>query len=299
MIDEFLTPIRNRTWSLVSLPNGRKTIGCKWVFKVKENSNGTINKYKVRLVAKGFHQVAGFDFNETFSPVVKPTTIRVVLTIALANNWVVRQLDINNAFLNGDLQEKVFMEQPPGFVDTKQPHLVCKLHKSLYGLKQAAGAWFEKLRNVLIAFGFITTRSYQSLFIRITTTHTIFVLVYVDDILVTGYNNEEVQTIINQLNKSFTLKDLGEVDYFLSIQVRHTTERLHPSQTKYIKDLLCKAKMQFAKSSSTPMTSRLKLYGSDPVENGQLYRSIVGALQYVTITRPEISYCVNRVCQFM
>ena len=103
MIDEFLTPIRNRTWSLVSLPNGRKTIGCKWVFKVKENSNGTINKYKVRLVAKGFHQVAGFDFNETFSPVVKPTTIRVVLTIALANNWVVRQLDINNAFLNGDL----------------------------------------------------------------------------------------------------------------------------------------------------------------------------------------------------
>ena len=159
MIDEFLTPIRNRTWSLVSLPNGRKTIGCKWVFKVKENSNGTINKYKVRLVAKGFHQVAGFDFNETFSPVVKPTTIRVVLTIALAKNWVVRQLDINNAFLNGDLQEEVFMEQPPRFMDPKQPHLVCKLHKSLYGLKQAPRAWFEKLRNALIAFGFITTRS--------------------------------------------------------------------------------------------------------------------------------------------
>ncbi|RVW64066.1 Protease Do-like 1, chloroplastic [Vitis vinifera] len=141
----------------------------------------------------------------------------------------------------------------------------------------------------------------SQLFIQIATTHTIFILVYVDDILVIGCNSEEVQTIINQLNKSFTLKDLGEVDYFLGIQVRHTTEGLHLSQTKYIKDLLCKAKMQFAKSSTTLMTSGLKLsvYGSDPVENGQLYRSIVGALQYVTITRPEISYCVNSVCQFM
>ncbi|KAL6341973.1 hypothetical protein AAG906_038219 [Vitis piasezkii] len=267
MTDEFLALMRNKTWSLVSLPNGRKTIGCKWVFKVKENSDGTINKYKARLVAKGFHQVVGFDLNETFSPVVKPTTIRVVLTIALAKNWV----------------EEVFMEQPPRFVDPKQPHLVCKLHKSLCGLKQAPRAWFEKLRNALIAFGFITTRSDQSLFIQITTTHTIFVLVYVDDILVTGCNSEEVQTIINQLNKSFTLKDLGEVDYFLGIQVSHTTEGLYLSQTKYIKDLLCKAKMQFSKSSSTPMTSGLKLsaYG-------------IGALQYVTITRPNISYCVNR-----
>ncbi|KAL6346756.1 hypothetical protein AAG906_002872 [Vitis piasezkii] len=203
MTDEFLALMRNKTWSLV-----------------KENSDGTINKYKARLVAKGFHQVAGFDFNEMFSLVVKPTTIRVVLTIALAKNWV------------------VFMERPPRFVDPKQPHLVCKLHKFLYGLKQAPRAWFEKL-------------------------------LYVDDILVTGCN-EEVQTIINQLNKSFTLKDLGEVDYFLGIQVRHTTEGLHLSQTKYLKDLLCKAKMQFAKSSNTPMTSGLKLsvYGSDPVENG-------------------------------
>ena len=123
------------------------------------------------------------------------------------------------------------MEQPLGFVDPKQPHLVCKLHKSLYGLKQAPRAWFEKLRNALLAFGFITARSDQSLFIRFTTTHTIFVLVYVDDILVTGCNSEEVQTIINKLNKSFTLKDLGEVDYFMGIQVRHTTEGLHLSQT--------------------------------------------------------------------
>nr|CAN75996.1 hypothetical protein VITISV_022989 [Vitis vinifera] len=167
-------------------------------------------------------------------------------------------------------QEEVFMEQPPRFMDPKQPHLVCKLHKSLYGLKQAPRAWFEKLH-------------------------------YVNDILVTGCNSEEVQTIINQLYKSFTLKDLGEVDYFLGIQVRHTTEGLYLSQTKYIKDLLCKAKMQFSESSNTPMTSGLKLsaYRSDPIENERLYRNIVGALQYVTITRLKISYCVNRVCQFM
>ena len=140
MTDEFSAFLRNNTWSLVSLPAGRKATGCKWVFKVKENPDGTIHKYKVRLVAKGFNQVAGFDFNEPFSPIVKPTTIRIVLTISLANNWCVRQLDINNAFLNGDLLEEVYREQPPSFVDPKRLDLVCKLHKSLYGLKQSPKA---------------------------------------------------------------------------------------------------------------------------------------------------------------
>ena len=112
MQDEFLDLLRNGTWSLVDLTKDRQAIGCKWVFKLKENPDGSINKYKARLVAKGFHQEAGFDFNETFSPVIKPTSIRVVLTIALSRGWSVRQLDINNAFLNGDLQEEVYMVQP-------------------------------------------------------------------------------------------------------------------------------------------------------------------------------------------
>ncbi|RVW25842.1 Retrovirus-related Pol polyprotein from transposon TNT 1-94 [Vitis vinifera] len=139
MRDEHLALMRNATWSLVSLPQGRKEIGCKWVFKIKENPNNTVNKYKARLVAKGLHQVAGFDFNEMFSPVMKPTTIRVILSITPARNWVVKQLDVNNAFLNGDLQE-VHMQQPYGFQDPNQPTMVCHLHKFLYGLRQTLRA---------------------------------------------------------------------------------------------------------------------------------------------------------------
>ena len=139
MRDEHLALMRNGTWSLVSLPQGRKEIWCKWVFKIKENPNNTVNKYKARLVAKGLHQVAGFDFNEMFSPVMKPTTIRVILSITPARNWVVKQLDVNNAFLNGDLQEG-HMQQPYGFQDPNQPTMVCHLHKFLYGLRQTLRA---------------------------------------------------------------------------------------------------------------------------------------------------------------
>ena len=139
MRDEHLALMRNATWSLVSLPQGRKEIGCKWVFKIKENPNNTVNKYKARLVAKGLHQVAGFDFNEMFSPVMKPTTIRVIVSITPARNWVVKQLDVNNAFLNGDLQE-VHIQQPYGFQDPNQPTMVCHLHKFLYGLRQTLRA---------------------------------------------------------------------------------------------------------------------------------------------------------------
>ena len=139
MRDEHLALMRNATWSLVSLPQGRKEIWCKWVFKIKENPNNTVNKYKARLVAKGLHQVAGFDFNETFSPVMKPTTIRVILSITPSRNCVVKQLDVNNAFLNGDLQE-VHIQQPYGFQDPNQPTMVCHLHKFLYGLRQTLRA---------------------------------------------------------------------------------------------------------------------------------------------------------------
>ncbi|RVW21952.1 Retrovirus-related Pol polyprotein from transposon RE1 [Vitis vinifera] len=291
MTDEYLALLRNNTWDLVPPPTDRKLIGCKWVFKVKENPDGTINKYKARLVAKGFHQIAGFDFNETFSPVVKPTTIRIVLTIALNLQWKVRQLDVNNAFLNGDLHEDIFMHQPQGFIDLINPNYVCKLNKSLYGLKQAPRAWFEKLHQALGILGFSSTKSDQSLFINITPTHSTYILVYVDDILITGSNDQFVQHVITQLNNQFALKDLGDIDYFLGIQVKHTSAGMHLSQAKYISNLLQKTKMLHVKPVSTPMVSNQSL--------SQLYRSTVGALQYATITRPDITYSVNRVCQFM
>ena len=203
--------------------------------------------------------------------------------------------------MNGDLQEEVYMEQPKGFIEKSISHLVCKLQKSLYGLKHAPHSWFEKLYESLIDLGFTSAKSDQSLFTRFTMDHTTFLLVYVDHILVTGNNPSVIQQLISQLNKSFSFKDLGEIDYFLGIQVKHITEGLHLSQTKYVHDLLCKAKMNNANGMNTPMISgqQLTASGSGTVQDIQLYKSVVCALQYVTITRPEISFCVNRVCQYL
>jgi histone deacetylase 1/2 len=141
---EYKALMDNQTWSLVPLSPHRRAIGCKWIFRVKENPDGTVNKYKARLVAQGFSQTAGFDFTETFSPVIKPVTVRIILTLAVTFKWQVQQIDVNNAFLNGVLQEEVYMRQPTGFEATDK-FLVCKLHKSLYGLKQAPRAWYDRL----------------------------------------------------------------------------------------------------------------------------------------------------------
>jgi histone deacetylase 1/2 len=162
MTEEFQALQRNETWTLVPLPQNRKAIGCKWVFRTKENPDGSINKYKARLVAKGFHQLQGFDFNETFSPVIEPVTVRLILSLAVSYKWPLKQLDINNAFLNGILEEEVYMVQPPGF-ETTDSSLVCKLNKALYGLKQAPRQWFDRLTSTLLQFGFKSSKCDLSL----------------------------------------------------------------------------------------------------------------------------------------
>lgn len=144
MMEEYNALLMNNTWSLVPPHPDLKVVGNKWVFKIKYNQDGTISRFKARLVAKGFHQTPGIDFSETFSPVVKAQTIRTVMSIAICNGWEMQQIDINNAFLNGDLSEDVFMWQPEGFEDKDHPHYICKLNKALYGLKQAPRAWFGK-----------------------------------------------------------------------------------------------------------------------------------------------------------
>ncbi|KAM6587036.1 hypothetical protein CsatA_009641 [Cannabis sativa] len=192
------------------------------------------------------------------------------------------------------------MQQPPGF-EEQGPNMVCKLHKAIYGLKQAPRAWFDKLKTSLQHYGFHSSKADASLFIRFTNKHTTYILVYVDDILITGSDSNEISSLVTQLNRQFSLKDLGGINYFLGIQVTPTEHGLHLSQTKYITDVLCKAKLECANSLPTPMTGgeKLSCIGSDPVKDPQQYRSLVGALQYATLTRPEIAYAVNKVCQFM
>nr|KYP50410.1 Retrovirus-related Pol polyprotein from transposon TNT 1-94 [Cajanus cajan] len=301
MKQEYNALLNNGTWTLVSLPPNKTAIGCKWVFRIKENSDGTVNKYKARLVAKGFHQQFGSDYNETFSPVVKPVTIRLILTLALTHHWSIQQLDVNNAFLNGNLQEEVYMSQPPGF-ESSDKTLVCKLHKAIYGLKQAPRAWFDKLKTTLFQLNFQISKCDPSLFVYSHDNNVIYILVYVDDIIITGNNSSTLQNIIAQLNSAFSLKDLGRLDFFLGIEVKSNTDgSLTLTQSKYIRDLLNRTNMENSNPISSPMVSGCKLSrtGSEKFLDVTLYRSVVGALQYATITRPEISFSVNKVCQFM
>lgn len=233
--------------------------------------------------------------------VIKSTTVRIILTLALTRGWSLQQLDVNNAFLNGTLEEEVYMEQPQGF-EASDKTLVCKLHKALYGLKQAPRAWFDKLKGALCNLGFTASRRDPSLFVYNQGPLIVYMLVYVDDIIITWNSGQLIQHLISQLHSNFALKQLGELDYFLGIEVKHIKDgSLLLTQSKYIRDLLERSNMSGAKGISSPMVGGCKLskHGSDYFTDAKLYRSIVGALQYATITRPEISYAVNKVCQFM
>jgi hypothetical protein len=265
----------------------------------KRKADGSIERYKARLVAKGFHQQASLDYGETFIPVVKPTTIRTVLSMAYSRGWDMHQIDIQNAFLHGFLDEEVFMSQPPGFSHPTLPHHVCKLHKSLYGLKQAPRAWFSRLSAKLCELGFLRSKADSSLFILQNTSLTMFVLVYVDDIIITAFVPEAIPNLLQQLRTSFAVKDLGKLNFFLGVEVTALKSGLLLSQRRYSLDLLKRTNMLEAKPISSPMASSSSLFAfaGDPMEDPLLYRSIVGSLQYLSLTRPDPAFAVNRVCQ--
>ncbi|GJY42604.1 putative RNA-directed DNA polymerase [Tanacetum coccineum] len=231
----------------------------------------------------------------------KSTTIRAVLSLAVTNNWPLRQLDIQNAFLHGNLKEQVYMKQPPGFIDPQRPNHVCLLHKSLYGLKQAPRAWFERLSKALFDLGFKGSKTDPSLFIYSRGDTLLYILVYVDDIIVTGNNKGTIDNIICQLGSAFALKDLGPLNYFLGIEIVPYVSSILLSQKKYILELLQSAGLSNCNPMSSPMvtSSSLSLDDSTAFSNPVKYQQVVGSLQYVTLSRPDIAFAVNKVCQYM
>lgn len=300
MVNEINALLHTHTWDLVPRSQAQNIVGCKWVFRLKEKADGSIDKYKARLVAKGFHQRPGIDFKETFSPVIKPTTIRMILSLAVSFNWKIKQLDVSNAFLHGDLDIPVFMEQPPGFIDQTKSNYVCRLRRSLYGLRQAPRQWYSKLVHNLTLLGFTSSNADSSLFIFRKGEHVIFLLVYVDDILVTGSDPLIIQHMVTVLQAAFSIKDLGTLDYFLGMEASWQPAGLLLTQRKYIQDLLVKAKMKDCKGLTTPASVKDKAtIDGRSFDDPTLYRSIVGGLQYLSLTRPEVCYSVHRASQFM
>lgn len=225
----------------------------------------------------------------------------MVLDVAVAHNWPLQQIDVNNAFLLGDLQKKVYMTQPQVFIDKDKPDHVCRLRKAIYGLKHAPRAWYNALRDFLLRVGFINSLADAPLFVFSSGHLIIYILIYVDDIIVTGNNINEITHFIKRLSDHFSLKDLGKLSYFLGMEAHRTSSGLHLTQTKYITDLLAKTKMTNAKSVATPMCSTQHLTASlgvaidDPTD----FRAIIGSLQYLCLTRPDIAFAVNRLSQFM
>ncbi|GJW79007.1 putative RNA-directed DNA polymerase [Tanacetum coccineum] len=294
---------RNDTWEIVELPMGRKAIGGKWVYKIKYKSSGDIDRYKARYVAKGYNQKEGVDFDETFSPVVKIVTVRCVINLAVQNNWFIFQLDVNNAFLYGDLDETVYMSLPEGFFNPGDKR-VCRLKKSLYGLKQAPRQWNAKLTQTLIEHGFIQSKSDYSLFTKSENGNFVALLVYVDDIIITGNNVDEIEKFKKYLNTKFMIKDLGKLKYFLGIEVIDTDRGLCLSQRKYCLDLLSDFGLLACKPSAIPLEQNFTITNepssTDPVlDNVTEYQKLIGKLIYLTHTRPDISYSVHCLSQFM
>lgn len=300
MDEEYGALLKNNTWDLVPRTN-KVPIACKWVFRVKRNSDGSISRYKARLVAKGFLQQPGRDYFETFSPVTKPATVRIVLSIALSRNWPLRQLDVNNAFLNGVLHEEVYMVQPHGYVDPQFPTHVCKLRKALYGLKQAPRTWYLELSKFLLSFGFHKSRADASLFVYYSSDVIVYFLVYVDDTILTGSSLDFLSKFVDELSHRFSLKDMGVLHQFLGVEVIPTPTGLFLTQRQYIHNILESCHMDGAKVVTTPMASSsvLTLDDGSPATDATEYRRVLGLLQYLAFTRPDISFFVNKLSQFM
>ncbi|CAM8948863.1 unnamed protein product [Rhodiola kirilowii] len=292
----------NNTWSLTPLPRGKNPVGSKWIFRVKRHSDGTIERYKARLVAKGFTQEEGLDYNETFAPVVKMQTVRIVIALAASKNWPIYQLDVDNAFLHGDLDEEVFMTLPPGyFMKEKQMGLVCKLNRSIYGLKQASRQWFSKFTDALLSYGFSHSSNDHSLFTYATNDGFLILLVYVDDVVITGTSSAMIASVKSFIHSEFRIKDLGLLKYFLGIEVARSNTGIFINQRKYALDLLNEVGLLGCKPSTTPMDIKQKLAQStaDKLPDPTTYRKLVGKLVYLNVTRPDITFSVHLLSQFL
>ncbi|KAG7542778.1 GAG-pre-integrase domain [Arabidopsis thaliana x Arabidopsis arenosa] len=301
MTDEYGAMLKTKTWDLVPRPPNVNIVRSMWLFKHKYDADGVLNRHKARLVANGKSQEEGIDYTETFSPVVKPATIRTVLNVGVALEWPIHQLDVKNAFLQGDLQETVYMHQPPGFVDKSKSSYVCKLNKAIYGLKQAPRAWNAKFSNYLKLMGFVQSRADSSLFIFKRGRDCAYLLLYVDDILLTASSTLLLQKIISKLKTEFPMTDMGKLHHFLGIKADFNAKGLFLSQSVYTQDIITRAGMEDCKPLATPvdLQSKLSVDAGEPIDNPTYYRSLAGALQYLTFTRPDISYAVHQICLYM
>lgn len=299
MQEELNSIEKNNTWSLVDLPAGRQAIGSKWVFKIKRDQNNNPVKYKSRLVAQGYTQRAGVDYSEVFAPVARSQTFRTLLSVASARNMIIKQFDVASAFLNGTLEEEIYMRPAPGsdFGDK-----VYKLHKSIYGLKQAARVWNKALDQKMIEIGFVQSKTDPCLYIYSADGKDCFSIQHVDDLLFAATDESLIIALTSRLSSEFELKDLGRLQHFLGIDVKTTPEGgFQLSQHGYIDKIAAELGLADCKPSKFPLDPGYYQLSDDKyLSNNTEYRKIIGMLLYAAInTRPDISASVNILAQRM
>ncbi|KAJ9536473.1 hypothetical protein OSB04_un000354 [Centaurea solstitialis] len=281
-----------KVWRLVKLPDSKSVIDTKWLFKNKRDANNIIVRNKARLVAKGYRQQEGIDYDETFAPVARLEAIRMFLAYAAYKDFTVFQMDVKTTFLYGHLKEEVYVAQPEGFVDKEHPDYVYVLDKALYGLKQAPRAWYEELSKHLLSKGFKKGSVDSTLFLMKEGEHIVVIQIYVDDIIFGSTSRELCQKFETIMTEEFKMSMMGEINFFLGLQVRQFSDGIFINQSKYIFDLLKKYDMSGCHSIGTPMATGNSIGPDHEGKDVDLrnYRSMVGSLMYLTASRPDIMF---------
>jgi hypothetical protein len=299
MQEELNNFTRNEVLHLVPRPN-QNVVGTKWVFRNKQDEHGVVTRNKARLVAKVYSQVEGLDFNETYAPVARLESIRILLAYATYHGFKLYQMDVKSAFLNVPIMEDIYVEHPPGFEDSEYPNHVYKLSKALYGLKQAPRAWYECLRDFLITNGFKVGKADPTLFTKTIAKDLFICQIYVDDIIFESTNESSCEEFSRIMIPKFEMSMMGELKYFLGFQIKQLQEVTFISQTKYIQDILKKFGMKNAKPIKTPMgtNGHLDLDTGGKSIDQNLYRLMIGYLLYLCASRSDIMLSVCMCARF-
>jgi len=308
MKDEMDSMARNKVWKLVNLPSQRKSIKNKWIFKIKRQADGSIDKFKARLVAKDIIQIEGIYYKETFSPVVRFASIRLLLTLVAHLDLELFQMDVKTAFLNENLEEEIYVDQPIGFVLKGQEDKVCRLKRFIYGLKQSSRSWYFRFPQAITSFGFAMVSEYHCVCVKRTTRGIMFLTLYVDDILLVGNNLEMINTTKQWLSSFFEMKNMGEVRYVLGVKIvrNHPKKFLGMCQVAYIKGVLERFQMHYSKPDipvEKGLTFNLDQCPKTDQEKEKIkdvsYASAIGSLMYVMLcTRPDICFAVGLVSRY-
>ncbi|GJW84324.1 retrovirus-related pol polyprotein from transposon TNT 1-94 [Tanacetum coccineum] len=300
MQEELNQFVANDIWELVPQPRNMTIIGTKWVFRNKLDENGVVSRNKARLVAQGYNQQEGIDYDETYAPVARLESIRILLAYACALDFKLFQMDVKSAFLNGFINEEVYVAQPPGFINFEKPDHVYKLKKALYGLKQAPKAWYDKLKAFLIKHEYKMGMVDNTLFTKKKSSNLIIVQIYVDDIIFGLTCQDMCDEFAKIMHDEFEMSMMGELNFFLGLQIKQMEDGIFFNQSKYIKEMLKKFGLEDSKPMKTPMSSDTKLTKDEECESvdSTKYRGMIGSLLYLTASRPDIMFSVCLCARF-